>query len=106
MENDSKPINWKAFKTTFYENYFPASIRNAKELEFMQLRHGGKSIAEYTTKFEELCKFSTIYQDNPNEHWKCMKYEGGLRAEILASVDPLEIRNYVACNTLINPYYA
>ena len=51
---------------------------------------------EYTAKFEELCKFSTIYQENPNEHWKCMKYKGGLRAEILSSVATLEIRNYVA----------
>ena len=82
MENDGTPINWEVFKMAFYEKYFPASDRNAKELEFLQLSQGGKSIAEYTTKFEELCKFSTIYQGNPNEHWKCMKYKGGLRVEI------------------------
>ena len=62
----------------------------------MQLRQGGKSIVEFTAKVEELCKFSTIYQGNPNEQWKCMKYEGGLRMEILAPMAPLEIRNYVA----------
>ena len=62
----------------------------------MQLRQRRKSIAEYTAKFEELCKFSTIYQGNPNEQWKYMKYEGGLRVEILVSVVLLEIRNYTA----------
>ena len=69
MENDGTHINWEVFKTAFYEKYFLASIRNAMELEFMQLQQGGKSIVEYTTKFEELCKFSTIYQGNPNECW-------------------------------------
>ena len=73
-----------------------SSFRNAKELEFMQLRQGGKSIAEYTAKFEELCKFSTIYQGNPNERWKCMKYKGSLREDILVSVASLEIRNFAA----------
>ena len=67
MENDGTPIKWEVFKGAFYEKYFPGSMRNAKELEFMQLRQGGKSIAEYIAKFEELCKFSTIYQGNPNE---------------------------------------
>ena len=62
----------------------------------MQLRQGEKSIVEYAAKFEELCKFFTIYQGNTNESWKCMKYEGGLRAEILASMSPLEIRSYAA----------
>ena len=57
------------------------------------------SIAEYTVKFEELCKFSTLYQRNPDEQWKCTKYEGGLQADILALVAPLEIRN---CAALIN----
>ena len=64
----------------------------------MQLRQGRKSINEYTAKFEELCKFSTIYQGNPNEQKKCMKHKGGLKAEILASVDSLEIKNYAVVN--------
>ena len=61
LENDRTPINYEIFNMTFYEKYFPTSVRNAKELEFMQLRQGWKSIVEYTAKFEELCKFSTIY---------------------------------------------
>ena len=62
----------------FYQKYFPASIHNPKELEFMHLRQGNSSISEYIAKFEELCKFSTIYQRNPDEVWKCVKFEDGL----------------------------
>ena len=47
--------------------YFPTTIRNGKELELMQLQQESMSMSEYITKFEELCKFSTIYQHNPDE---------------------------------------
>ena len=96
MESDEKEITWDVFKAAFYKNYFPLSVRNAKEVEFLRLDQGGMSIAKCTAKFEELCKFSTIYQQNPDEYWKCMKYEGGLWTDILASVAPLEIKNYAA----------
>ena len=76
-------ITWETYKMQFYKKYFPTSMRNAKELESMKLQQGTMSIAEYTTKFEELCKFSSIYQRNPDEHWKCVKFKGGLREYIL-----------------------
>ena len=54
------------------------------------------NVVEHTANFEELCKFSAIYQRNPDEQWKCVKYEGGLREEILASIGPMEIHDYAA----------
>ena len=78
----------------FYEKYFLDSIRNVKELEFMSLHQGSMNVAEYTAKFEELSKFSTIYQGNPDERWKYVKLEEELCEEILASVGPMEIRDY------------
>ena len=54
---------------------------------------------EYIAKFEELCNFSTIYQWNPDEVWKCVKFEGSLRKDILATVGPIEIWNFA---TLVN----
>ena len=53
-------------------------------------------MSRYITKFEELCKFSTIYQHNLNEAWKCVKFKGGLREDILATVESMEIRDYAA----------
>ncbi|RYR78545.1 hypothetical protein Ahy_A01g003373 isoform B [Arachis hypogaea] len=82
------------FKEAFYKKYFPLSVRESKEMEFLQLRQGRMSIAEYTEKFERLCKFSAMYKANPDEKWKCMNYQGGLRAEVLTAIAPLEIREF------------
>lgn len=61
LEDSQMKITWDVFKEAFYHKYFPASIQNAKELEFLQFRQGGRNASEYVAKFEELCKFSTIY---------------------------------------------
>ncbi|KAL4287029.1 hypothetical protein AHAS_Ahas19G0145300 [Arachis hypogaea] len=54
------------------------------------------SVEEYTRKFEDLCRFLKICQGNPEdfEEWKCLKYEGGLRNELMHLLVPLEIQNF------------
>ncbi|XP_016195661.1 uncharacterized protein LOC107636684 [Arachis ipaensis] len=54
------------------------------------------TIAEYTSKFEELCRFSRISQGTfeSYECWKCVKYQVGLREDIMCIVAPLEIRRF------------
>ena len=99
LEESQVYTTWEGFKDAFYEKYFLALIRNAKELEFVQLRQGVRNISEYIAKFEELCKFSTIYQWNLDEAWNYVKFEGGLREDILAAVGPMEIRDFP---TLVN----
>ncbi|XP_016206766.1 uncharacterized protein LOC107647163 [Arachis ipaensis] len=51
------------------------------------------SVTEYTSKYEKLCRFSRICQGTPEsyEGWKCIKYQGGLRENIMSVVAPLEI---------------
>ncbi|XP_015949164.1 uncharacterized protein LOC107474093 [Arachis duranensis] len=68
--------------------------QTVQELELLQLKQGTMSISEYKDKFEELFRFSCMCQGTPGdfEEWKCIKYEGGLRCEILSSVGPMEIR--------------
>ena len=56
-------------------------------------------MSEYIAKFEELCKFSTIYQRNPDEVWKCVKFKDGLKEHILGIVGLMEIRDFA---TLVN----
>ena len=56
-------------------------------------------MSEYIAKFEELYKFSIIYQHNLNEAWKCVKFEGGMREDILVIVKPMEIKDFA---TLVN----
>ncbi|KAL4365507.1 hypothetical protein AHAS_Ahas07G0113000 [Arachis hypogaea] len=80
----------------FYKKYLHESIKEARKLEFLQLKQGSMTIAEYTSKFEELCKFSRISQGAPEsyEGWKCIKYQVGLREDIMCVVAPLEIRRF------------
>ncbi|XP_057760068.1 uncharacterized protein LOC130980398 [Arachis stenosperma] len=79
-----------------YKKYFPNSARTIKELELLQLKQDAMSISEYIDKFEELFRFSHMCQGAPGdfEEWKCIKYEGGLRSDILSSVEPMEIRSF------------
>ena len=66
LEGSQTDISWEVFKEALYQKYFPAFVRNAKVLKFMQLQQGGTSVWEYIAKFKELCKFSTICQRNPD----------------------------------------
>ncbi|XP_057739672.1 uncharacterized protein LOC130956671 [Arachis stenosperma] len=65
-----------------------------KELELMQLKQDSLSVADYTSRFEELCRFSRVCQGAPKtyESWKCIKYQRGLKDNIMIVVAPLEIR--------------
>ena len=63
------------------------------------IHQGNSSASEYIDRFEELYKFSTIYQQSPDEAWRCVKFEGGLREDILAAIGPMEIRDFP---TLVN----
>ncbi|XP_052113904.1 uncharacterized protein LOC107475738 [Arachis duranensis] len=93
-------ITWEVFREEFYNEYFPNSVRQAKELELLQLRQGSMTVAAYTSKFEELCRFSRVCQGplgDPKgyEEWKCMKYQDGLRNDIMRVVAPLEVKSFV-----------
>ncbi|XP_016165066.1 uncharacterized protein LOC107607652 [Arachis ipaensis] len=94
LQLQNTDVPWDVFQTAFYKKYFPESAREAKEMELMQLKQGSLSVADYTNKFEELCRFSRVCQGAPKtyESWKCIKYQSGLKDSIMATVAPIEIR--------------
>ncbi|XP_016173387.1 uncharacterized protein LOC107615882 [Arachis ipaensis] len=63
--NEDEAITWERFREEFYKKYFLNSARQAKELELLQLKQGSMTVAAYTSKFEELCQFSRVYQGAP-----------------------------------------
>ncbi|XP_057739890.1 uncharacterized protein LOC130956994 [Arachis stenosperma] len=89
-------ITWALFGEAFYRKYFHKSLREARELELLQLKQGSMTIAEYTSKFEGLCRFSRISQGTPKsyEEWKYIGYEVGLREDIRRAVAPLMMRRF------------
>ena len=95
LEVQGTPLTWELFKTTFLEKYFPMSARNQKEIEFLQLKQRNMIVGQYVSKFEELSKFSSYLKYNPDEAWKAVKFEYGLRLEIKNGVSTTKICNFI-----------
>ncbi|XP_016168204.1 uncharacterized protein LOC107610707 [Arachis ipaensis] len=89
-------ILWDVFQTAFYKKYFPEFVREARELELMQLKQGSLSVVEYTSKFEDIRRFYWVCQGvhESYESWKSIKYQGGIKDDIMTAVTPLEIRRF------------
>ncbi|MCI41068.1 pol polyprotein, partial [Trifolium medium] len=51
---DGVVIVWEIFKREFLRKYFPTDVKNKKVIEFMGLKQGNMSVAEYSAKFEAL----------------------------------------------------
>ncbi|KAG2410749.1 Tubulin-folding cofactor [Vigna angularis] len=91
LDRSGTPITWGLFKKKFYSEYFPDSVRFAKEMEFLQLVQGGMSVSEYADKFKHLIRFHTMERD---EEWQCRKFENGLRGDIKLLVAGLYIKKF------------
>ncbi|XP_057730508.1 uncharacterized protein LOC130945829 [Arachis stenosperma] len=93
LQLQNADVLWDVFQTAIYKKYFPESAREAKEMELMLLKQGFLSVVDYTSKFEELCRFSRVCQGVPKtyESWKCIKYQRGLKENIMTTVAPMEI---------------
>ncbi|GAU21686.1 hypothetical protein TSUD_242580 [Trifolium subterraneum] len=87
-------VTWEMFKREFLRNYIPADVKSKKVVEFMKLKQGNMSVAEYAAKFQSLCAFSPYYNTAEAEHDKCVKFESGLRPEIKHLIGFSEIRNF------------
>ncbi|MCI95042.1 cellular nucleic acid-binding protein, partial [Trifolium medium] len=44
-------IRWEVFKREFLRQYFPSYVKNKKVIEFMELKQGNMSVADYAAKF-------------------------------------------------------
>jgi len=93
LEERDEPVTWETFRERFLSEYFPDSIRYAKEVEFLQLTQGGKTVTGYAERFKHLSRFYTLPLD---EEWRCCKFENGLRGDIRLMVAPLSIKDFVA----------
>jgi len=92
-EERDEPVTWEAFRERFLSEYFPNNIRYAKEVEFLQLTQGGKTVTEYAERFKHLSRFYTLPLD---EEWRCRKFENGLCGDIRLMVAPLSIKDFAA----------
>ncbi|KAK2397792.1 cleavage and polyadenylation specificity factor subunit [Trifolium repens] len=92
-------LTWTMFKREFLNRYFPMDVRNRKVIEFMELKQGNMTVAEYAAKFESLCRFAPHYNTLEAEHDKCMKFENGLRPEVKHLIGFSEFRDFATLVT-------
>jgi hypothetical protein len=52
-------ITWDEFTTNFRSHHIPSGVMKIKKNEFLSLKHGGMSVAEYRDKFTELSRYAT-----------------------------------------------
>lgn len=87
-------ITWAVYKAAFLEKYFSANVRGRKEVEFLELKQGNMTVADYAAKFEELSRFYNHYNGVEAEMSKCIKFENGLHPEIKQFIGYQEIRQF------------
>jgi hypothetical protein len=85
-------ITWKIFKDDFYKKYFPASVQRKMEKEFLQLKQGQKTVAEYEIEFSRLARYASIYVQN--DEVKARGFEEGLKQSIKARVKVFELKSF------------
>jgi len=94
IEASGDVVTWVRFKSEFLKKYFPEDLRNKKEAEFLNLKQGNVSVAEYAAKFEELLRFFPYINAEDAIVSKCVKFENGLRPNIYQYICFHEIRDF------------
>ena len=61
------PIEWKEFKEDFLCMYFPRERKEIKVEEFINLKQGNMSVAEYSLKFSTLSRYAPSLLCNPRD---------------------------------------
>ena len=85
-------LTWTVFLDAFYEKYFPNSVRDEKEVEFMELIQGNKTVLQYEAKFTELSRFSPHIM--VGDVRKAKKFQRGLRPSIRTRMVALQLKAY------------
>lgn len=69
-------------------------MRSKKEIEFLELKQGNSTNAEYAAKFDELVKFCPHYNSVAADGLNCIKFESSLRPEIKQGIGYKEIHRF------------
>ncbi|XP_073031284.1 uncharacterized protein [Primulina eburnea] len=77
-------LSWDGFKEVFYSKYFTEEVRSKLTREFMTLRQGDNSMADFVRKFERGCHFVPLIA---NDAWENLRhFMVGLRTILRSDV--------------------
>ena len=86
FDEDGIEVTWALFRDAFLEKYFPEDVRGKKEVEFLELKQGNGTVADYAARFQELIKYFSHYNTANAERSKCLKFVNGLRPDIKKAI--------------------
>ncbi|XP_058759277.1 uncharacterized protein LOC131632554 [Vicia villosa] len=96
LDGDGVAITWAVFRREFMRKYFPEDVRGRKKIEFLELKQGSMMVPEYASKFVELAKYYTHYNnEEAREFSKSIKFYNGLRNEIKQGIRYQRIRQFI-----------
>ncbi|XP_058726053.1 uncharacterized protein LOC131597366 [Vicia villosa] len=94
FEEEGMEVTWALFRDAFLDNYFPEDVRGKKEVEFLELKQGNGTLAEYAARFQELIKYCPYYNTMNAERSKCLAFVDGLRPDIKKAVGYQQITRF------------
>ncbi|XP_073139115.1 uncharacterized protein [Henckelia pumila] len=87
-------LTWANFRTMFFEKYYTTEERGRLIREFMSLRQGDKSVAEYVKQFERGCHFAPLIANEEQERLR--HFTDGPRPNIKHDIFMADVANYSA----------
>ncbi|KAM1175927.1 hypothetical protein PS2_028049 [Malus domestica] len=94
---DVKSVTWAEFEELFLNMYFPETIRNAKNEEFIGLTQGNMTVAQYESKFLQLSQLAPRLVSTDEQ--RAAKFLMGLRPSIGAKVAVIQHDTYLKVRT-------
>ncbi|TYK15340.1 uncharacterized protein E5676_scaffold16974G00010 [Cucumis melo var. makuwa] len=82
--SDAHALDWQTFRGIFKDKYYPSTYYEAKRDEFLGLKQGSLSVAEYERKYTELSRYADVIVASESD--RCRRFERGLRFEIRTPV--------------------
>lgn len=85
-------VTWEEFKRRFRDNYVPQSAMELKSKEFLSLKQGSKTIAEYLDEFNSLSRYAS--EDTNTETKRVYQFIEGLKPSIQLIIAPINITKF------------
>ncbi|CAI8618440.1 unnamed protein product, partial [Vicia faba] len=82
------------FHREFLLKYYPEDVYTKKEIEYLELKQGNLSVADYAAKFVELKNYYPHYSEETAKFLKCMKFENEMRSVIKKEIGYQRIHKF------------
>ncbi|XP_074363335.1 uncharacterized protein LOC141703797 [Apium graveolens] len=85
-------LTWDDFLREFRDKYMPEIYKDEKQREFLTLKQGIMSVAEYEVKFTQLSHYVMVIVSTERD--RCRHFEEGLKYDIRSKITPRDLRSY------------